>query len=285
MKKILSTILIFAMALNLFSVSTFAQTDDTRQELIYAIEDKCWRIKGSQEPGEMLPYTFTTANALIKEANSLVKDENATIEELQAMYDRLCDKDSYIYVLDYYAKISYIFALEESNDDNWYEESDWSDFTSKRDNLREAFKTNDEKIISDAYRALYKSFKTMTMRYRVAGDLNKDGVANIADTTMISKHNVGLIKLNSAQIMLAQCYNAVSPYDITLNVTDTTNHQKALAGFEGYLFNNEPENLDGFLHINSMGEDFSYFIFVMPPHLDDYERSSWANDRIKELGI
>lgn len=284
MKKIISIMLISVMLLNFLPISVYATAENDTEQLKSDIQKLCAEIFLAQQPGEIPPYqSWDKANALYDEAIDLIEDENATLEELNDIYERLCDTESYLIVSKWYAKASYVFALEENNDDGWYEEVDWNDFTEKRENLRLALNDGDKILINSAYRAMYDSFITMTFRYNRAGDLNKDGVVNISDTTLILKHNVGLIKLNSAQIMLAQCYdnNTPSYYYERLNVSDATNHQKAVAGYEGYEWNNEIDNMQRFIVTNALGDEFNYLIFSRSPNLEN--RTKWISQRISEL--
>lgn len=105
-----------------------------------------------------------------------------------------------------------MLSLNEQNNNGFYDEADWNDFSVKRDALKTSFKTNDEKTISDAYFALYDSFIAMTNKYTIAGDVNNDGVINIDDVTLIQKYVAGLTSFTNLQVELASCYCGKNQY-------------------------------------------------------------------------
>lgn len=285
MKKILSLILTTLMLSNLFAISACASENDS--ELRSKILDKCGILSLDFEPGDFNPYTdesLERAKKLSEDYSALACNINSTTEELQQAYDHLNDVGSYMYISDSYATATYILALEETNDNGWYNENDWNNFTQSREALRLALNKGNEKLINDTYRKLYDSFTVMTSRYCIASDLNKDGNVSINDVTLILRHNAEVIKLNSAQIMLAQCYtdniNNFSSYTYEkLNVSSATKLQRLLAETENYKLNNEPNAFDQFVYTNSFGDKFNYMIFLRFPD----ERGFWIDQKINQL--
>lgn len=272
------------------SVSVYAADYDTEEDLRKQLGQTAASIEiGILEPGTFKPYTESTiekTNNLADECISIAYDENSTMEDLQAAYDRLMDFGSYMYVDKFYAQAAYVLALEESNDNQWYDESDWNSFVQKREALRVALKGEDEKLINDAYRDMYDSFIVMTSRYNKAGDINKDGVVNVIDVTLIQKYLVKSEKLNSAQIMLAQCYVNSGAWawvsllsDEKINIACATKMQKCLADYDGIVLDESPNTTERFIYRNDFGDEFNFCIFLYMPD----ERTFWVDERIQEL--
>ncbi len=286
MKKIISIFLASIICLNLVPFSASAKTEE--EQLRSDIFDlSSWIYIAVQQVGDFKPYTgssYERAENLCSEADKIAYEETSTIEELQATYDKLKDVGSYMYIYHSYARSGYILALDENNDNGWYDENDWNDFTQKREALRLALNSNDEKSINDTYRDMFDSFNTMTTRYNKAGDLNKDGSVNVEDATLLQKHVAGIEKLNSAQILLSKCYDTTSYnlsesyYEIT-TVAHATEMQKIIAGFDEPVFNNSPNNLSLFIDYNEFNDGFNYLIIC---RMRD-ERYDYISEREKQL--
>ena len=171
-------------------------------------------VAGETSFGDAKPYsqeTFVRNSAAFQIAQNVVADKSASNEDYQYAIDKLSYAMNNICISEKFAKQTYVLSLEEQNDNGFYDEARWNDFATKRDALRDSFKTNNEKAISDAYFALYDSFTDMTSGY-LSGDVNNDGIVNIDDATLVQKYVAGLTEFTGVQVELAACYCAPDQY-------------------------------------------------------------------------
>lgn len=174
--------------------------------------------------GELKPYSdnsFEIFNNAMESAGELLRKNADTVSdgEYQECIDNLIFAYEHICVEVHYAKETYVLSLKEDNKNGFYDKDKWNDFTTKRDALRDSFKTNDEYIISDAYFALQDSFIKMTSGYK-PGDVNNDGKVNIDDATLVQKYLADMEDLTQVQLALStsipsgSCWLEVSAPDI-----------------------------------------------------------------------
>lgn len=292
-KKIVSIVLSAFLAVNCFSFSAFAADENNIENL----RNQLYRLISQidlavMQVGDLKPYaSFERAEKLCRECKSIARDSNSSYEELSEAYNRLKDVSSYMYIDKCSACKAYILASKETNDNLWYDETDWNDFINKREALRVVLgsgRDSDDKFINDAYRDLYSSFVTMTSKYNKAGDLNKDGSVDVNDVTLLQKAVAGYVKLNSAQIMLAKCYSypgknyspVYSAIDsFSLNVSSATKLQKCISDYEDIELNNNPDNMEQFIYTNEFGDKFNLLIFAT----DNDPRRDELNKKMNEL--
>ncbi|MCH5297243.1 MAG: dockerin type I repeat-containing protein [Ruminococcus sp.] len=187
--------------------------------------------------GTQKPYsqeTFARENAAYQLAENVIANKSATNEDYHNAIDRLSYALNNTCIDKGYAKQTYVLSLKEQNDNGFYGEADWNDYVEKRNALRDSFKTNDEKTISDAYFELYDSFTNMTSKYTIAGDVNNDGVVNIDDVTLIQKYVSDTTSFTGVQVELAsrdcgKYQYADYGYVPKITVDDVTALQKVIA--------------------------------------------------------
>lgn len=208
MKKIISLILVLVMFCCIIPITAYASDVyhyNAKKEELYSIHD---RVEYAlMIDGELRPYTNTSYQLLIdamESADELLCKDSATVSdsEYQECIDNLTFAYENICIKPHFAKETYVLSLKEQNKNGFYDEDKWSDFTSKRDALRDSFKTNDEYVISDAYFALENSFIKMTSGYK-SGDVNNDGKIDIDDVTLIQKYLADMEDLTQVQLALS----------------------------------------------------------------------------------
>lgn len=152
----------------------------------------------------------------------------ATDEEYQLAFDDILGALEKLEISRDYAYSTYENSLQEENYNNWYTDYEWNDFTTKRENLGKALIKNNSTEISDAYKALMVSFNTITCEYRVIGDVNRDGVVDVKDVTMVQQYLAGDINFTGAQKMLASVSEDYLHYE-KLSVASVTGLQLHIA--------------------------------------------------------
>lgn len=74
----------------------------------------------------------------------------------------------------------------------------------------------------------------MTNAYTLKGDVNKDGVVNVVDATLIQKYIAHEVEFTGAQKMLTN----VAKYESDISVIAATDLQKFIVGLNGDFGNN-----------------------------------------------
>lgn len=263
MKKVLSFILTLSVLFSCVSLSAYAGSYPTPTgdlycdlyELYYELYDPIHDL------GEIRPYTdnsFFRVYYACDDAECVLSDNDYNdynAEECVEAYWELYDAFNNMYIQRDYAKNTYILAMHEQNYNNWYSKEDWDLFTTKRTELRNAFDTNDEKVISDAYYELINAFNLISSRYTEIGDVNRDGELNVNDVTLVQKYLVGEVQFTYAQKMIANSlYSSETYYYEIPTINTATNLQKYIVGFEDCKVRKD------FLDINSFGDEFNYMI-------------------------
>ncbi len=240
--------------------------------------------------GVARPYsmeTFVRLNAAYQIAESVIADISATNDDYLNAINKLSSAMDNICIDEYFAKQTYVLSLEENNENGFYDEAKWSDFTAKRDELRDSFKTNDEKTISDAYLALYNSFTDMTSGY-LSGDVNNDGTVNVDDVTLIQKYLADITTFTGVQVELAACYCTENQYADgrfydygfvpTITVDNATVLQKSM---------NDPDSMInrdlqyGEIMVDSYGIEYNSKICLSSMSWDSRSEAVW--EKIEEL--
>lgn len=238
MKKIVSIVLALTIMCSITLVSAYAtentEAEKLEKELIY-LQFKASEI--FQNVGKRMPYTELTfvrlQNGIDYADEVLSLGSEATVEQYQDAIDVLEYAFNNPTVVDFFAEEAYVLSLKEHNENGFYYEDDWNDFSAKRDALRDSFKTKDEETISDAFFALHESFVNMTSKYTLLGDVNNDGKVNVDDATLVQKYLAGIENLTEMQKDLAYAYGSDfrNWYDNPkLTIDCVTGLQKCAAG-------------------------------------------------------
>ena len=160
--------------------------------------------------GYLKPYTDSTferlQNGIDYADEVLCGGSESTIAQYQDAIETLEYAINNPTIDTYFAKETYVLSLKEHNENGFYNENDWNDFSEKRNALRDSFKTKNEVIVSDAFVSLHSSFVNMTSKYTLAGDITNDGKVNIDDATLIQKYLAGMNELTEMQKTLAAAY-------------------------------------------------------------------------------
>jgi hypothetical protein len=283
MKKIISIVLTFVMIFSCVSVTVFATENDSISPK-KQLQNLYHYAKTTNISGDIQPYSnysFLKLYKAMNEAENVLSSSDATDVEYQLAYDFLLEALD-MRISTSYAKKTYVLSLEENNDNGWYDEADWSDFATKRENLRVSFATNDEKTISQAYFDLVDSFISMTGKYGMAYDMNKDGVVDIQDVTCIQNIIAGYDTLNSAQTMLTRPNSSAPSLRYrSISISCATSIQKALAGMTELETYDSDDWYEQFVYTNAFGDRFNLLICMVNCAPD--VREDEVNAKVKEL--
>lgn len=238
MKKIISIILVLIMICCTIPFTAFAAEDTADIEpLRKELEMLAYKAYGCiNYVGDVMPHAHSSYERLqngLDFAIDVLYDEESTVEKYNEAIDLLTYAFNNPTLETYYVKYNYVLSTFEHNENGFYYEDDWNDFSEKRDALRDSFKTNDEEAISKAFFALHKSFVNMTSKYTLTGDVNNDGKVNIDDATLVQKYLAGQENLTELQKELVMSYDnyIYDGLDIPKpNIDCVTGLQKCAAG-------------------------------------------------------
>lgn len=237
MKKIISLVLALIMICCTIPFTAFAAEDTDIEPLRKELEMLAYKAYGCiNNVGDVMPHAYSSYERLqngLDFAVDVLYDEEATVEKYNEAIDLLTYAFNNPTLETYYVKYNYVLSTFEHNENGFYYEDDWNDFSEKRDALRDSFKTNDEELISKAFFALHKSFVNMTSKFTLAGDVNNDGKVNIDDATLVQKYLAGQENLTELQKELVMSYDnyIYDGLDIPKpNIDCVTGLQKCAAG-------------------------------------------------------
>lgn len=238
MKKIISLILSLILLCSALPITVYAAEKTEAEQLERQLAELRFRAdEFLNNVGYLKPYTYSTFERLqngVDYAEEVLRGGSvSTVEQYQDAINVLEYALNNPTIDIYFAKQTYVLSLKEHNENGFYYENDWNDFSAKRDALRNSFKTKNEETVSDAFFALHNSFVEMTSKYTRAGDINNDGKVNIDDATLIQKYLAGMNELTEMQKTLAVSYgNTVYDWfeDPIPDIDCVTGIQKCSAG-------------------------------------------------------
>lgn len=285
MKKAISIILVITLLCCAISFTAYASNDyevnPKREELSNLRSDIFYK---TDIEGELKPYSNSSFHifndALNCAAELLEKDSDSVSDsEYQECIDNLTFAYENICINVHFAKETYVLSLNEYNKNGFYDEDKWNDFATKRDALRDSFKTNDEYVISDAYFALQDSFINMTSGYK-PGDVNNDGKVDIDDVTLVQKYLADMEDLTQLQLALSTdisiggCWLEIS----TPNIDSVTKLQQCVAD----LTQISPDYFDyGKTYVDCFDNTFNSLITMYWEFCDD--RYEYVDAKVAEL--
>lgn len=283
MKKIISLSLALTIIVCALPFTVYAEDgiNSKRHELdsLY-----CDIYYGTDIQGELLPYSnnsFKIFYSAMDSASELLEKDSNTVSdsEYQECIDNLTFAYENMCVEVHYAKETYVLSLNEHNKNGFYNEDKWNDFSSKRDALRDSFKTDDEYVISDAYFALQDSFINMTSGYK-PGDVNNDGKVNIDDVTLVQKYIADMEDLT--QVQLALSTNIANSYcwiKISIpSINSVTYLQKCIADLADV---SQYDFAYGRIHVDCYENTFNSLISMEGEFRDD--RYEYVDAKVAEL--
>lgn len=201
------------------------------------------------------------ADELLDVAYKYEKGE-VTAVELQNKYDETKEFYENPWISPYYAEQTCYVAVHEQNYNNWYTDEQWNIFIEKRDNLLNALRVIDpdlepakwgsvydfnytvaqQKNVSKCFYELLYIYNEMTCKDIILGDVNRDGVVSVEDTTLIQKYIVGEVNFTGAQELRAK----VNVDSYSISIKDATLIQKYIVDpsiyfYSGGIVKNESE--------------------------------------------
>ncbi len=211
MKKINSILLTVIMIFSsVFCVNVSAAETDSEKTaklknnlewLIYFTKDYFGKV------GECRPFYDSDVYNLACDLERVSNDKNSTYRDLLDAYDELMYAINNMQIYTYFSEETYKLSLKEQNYNNRYSEEDWSIFVKNRDALKEALDMGLDSKITEAFYDLPYCYNVMTNRYKLRGDVNKDGEVNVIDAILVQKYLAGLENFTGAQRMLCCEYN------------------------------------------------------------------------------
>lgn len=191
------------------------------------------------------------ADELLDVAYKYEKGE-VTAVELQNKYDETKEFYENPWISPCYAEQTCYVAVHEQNYNNWYTDEQWNTFIEKRDNLLQALRVIDsdlepakwgsvydydytvkqQKYISKCFYELLYIYNEMTCKDIIQGDVNRDGVVNVSDATLIQKYIVGEVNFTGAQELRAK----VNVDSYSVSVKDATLIQKYIVDPSIYFY-------------------------------------------------
>lgn len=242
MKKFLSILLSFAMLLSACCVTASAENTGELDYSPYKNLYTLYQIVYNEHArvGNDRPTNSALLWQRLEETEEMFSDGiQHTDDEYQTAFDKLLEaaynEDVHLGVI----KTTYNKALEEQNYNNWYSESDWSEFVRRRNVLGALVEDADIYDLSldpettDAFYDMLYQYNLMTHRYQKTGDVNKDGVTDIKDVTLIQQYMAGSVEFTGGQKMLI-CYDALEYENI--NINSATELQKSIVGLSSDIY-------------------------------------------------
>lgn len=177
------------------------------------------------------PFTTseTSNNRLINAYNTAYEtfySKTASDDEMQNKANDLLYALDNMYIDPKWAQETYDLCLEESNKNGIYSDELWQNFKSELEKLNEALISDDEKYINDEYYKVIDIYNEMCFSYSALGDVDGNGVVNVADVTLIQKYLSGNATLCGVQLYAA----SVSCRCNEVSVKSATRLQKYLTG-------------------------------------------------------
>lgn len=161
-------------------------------------------------------------------------DKMPTIQDFRNAYKAVADAADNMCVSASMLNILVILCSMENNDNNYYAEALWNDFSKKLATAKEIVddKSADSKSVDTAYWDLFAAMNRLCTANTKRCDVNNDGYVNIMDTTTLQKVIAGLDTFN-----FSQRFNAVSGrFCVEPTINDVTYLQKNLAGYDCSLY-------------------------------------------------
>ncbi len=186
------------------------------------------------------------------------------------MKDKLYSAAYNLHVDVAYAKTAYDNACKEQNYNNWYSDEQWNEFQYKLADLKTDLEpyiagTNDYDVwaITNAYNELLAVYNKMTNAYTLKGDVNKDGVVNVVDATLIQKYIAHEVEFTGAQKMLTN----VAKYESGISVIAATDLQKFIVGLNADFGNNHIflDEQDGIQYFDDTMRWYAYGNYNISP--------------------
>lgn len=200
MKSIIIAAFLSVLLIVLSCFSTVSAVSAAKQNLSNAIDDYYGYISVLGRPFSTSEASNTRLNDAYNAAREAFHSKTATDEEMQEKADNLLYALDNMYIDSKWAKETYTLCLEESNESGLYSDELWLMFETELEELNSALTSMDEKRINEEYYKVIDIYNEMCFSYSAIGDVDGNGIVNIADVTLIQKYLSGDATLCGVQL-------------------------------------------------------------------------------------
>ncbi len=225
-KSLITNVLSLLLIIALGSSTVSAVVSNAKQNLSNALDSYHAYISVLGKPFTTSQNSNIRLNEAYNAAYEAFYSEDATDEEMQNKADDLLYALDNMYIDPKWAQETYTLCLEESNDNGIYSNELWQKFTMGLENLNTSLILVDEKLINENYYKVIDIYNEMCFSYSALGDVDGNGVVNVADVTLIQKYLSGSETLYGVQLYAA----SVNCRCNEISVESATNLQKNLVG-------------------------------------------------------
>lgn len=233
-KRIITIVLSALLIISLGFSTVSAVVTNAKQNLSNALDSYHAYISIVGRPFSTSEASNIRLNDAYNAAKEAFHSKTATDEEMQEKADNLLYALDNMYIDPKWAQETYALCIEEPNKNGIYSDELWQNFKSELEKLNEALISGDEKYINDEYYKVIDIYNKMCFSYSAIGDVDGNGVVNVADVTLIQKYLSGNETLCGVQLYAA----SVSCRCNEISVDSATSLQKHLSD-DNYSINTD----------------------------------------------
>lgn len=234
MKKILSAfialLLVAFSGVQVFATETDESITDTQytEFLQYVWYCEYYYIKYEELIPMDFPQWSDATIQMLTEAIAYARERTITTKsELDEAYADMLDATAKMCVNKEELEFMIYLFEKETNINGYYDAKTWNNFQLLLEDAREAYESDDEKLVHHVYIDMRNTYDDICTYNTVYGDFNGDGILNVVDITYAQKYLVDSIDFNASQEYLTYIKGeSVSG----LSVTTVTYMQKYIVG-------------------------------------------------------
>ena len=229
-------------------------TDEQKEQISEMMEVAKWYTTNDSVGNPVAsPYdeAYTTemggcSDRIMDNGNSLLCDmgDLGQFNLINSDYARLLTLLENPIINPQFAAYTCYLAFKENNYNNWYQDTDWQQFTTYRNALYTTLTNvkNDylhidvntltyiqKKEITTAFFNLLELYDKMTLDNALLGDVNGDGYVTIFDVTEIQRNLAGMSEFTEGQKLRASTHSNAAKNGPSYDITSATILQKYLA--------------------------------------------------------
>lgn len=237
-------------------------TDEQKQQIESMIEEARWYTSDGSVGNPIAPpydeaYTKEMgeiSNQIVNEGNELLYndgDQNL-LNSINSDYARLLTLLENPIINQQFAAYTCYLSLEEHDNNNWYDESEWQQFVEYRNALYDILTGIKEdylsiqyvsltymqkKEITVAFFNLLELYDKMTLDGALLGDVDGDGDVSVLDVTKIQRYLARSTEFTKGQMLRATTNVNASNNGPRVDVSSVTTLQRRLVGIDSENFN------------------------------------------------